>query len=592
MPPAHAAVAITVGELLGGSRLFGVPQYQRPYAWRKRQADQLLTDLFQELDAIEASADKDRNYYLGLAVVIDITPPRRAMRPFARGSKATSEIVDGKQRLTTLTMLIAVLRDLLGAEGTGLETYLTETGKSRNWPAGTSRLMIEGHEQDFLAKHVLPPGATAKRVPKDHLHESTRRMREVRDYLYRELKGVPAARLLRFAGMLLNRCELTVIVPKDIAGGYRTFVSVNFRGKPLSTTDIVKADLFGQIEPAERRKLNERWLALAGRLEPHPDNDAEAKRAASFDNLLSYVHKLRARPGTGIFQGIAELASTAGDPKAFITDVLEPMGDHMLALTRASHTGSSASPGINRVLTTLNWLPASDWVPVAMAALHAHPRRPDDVLRILGLLQRLAYGCLILGKGGPARETRYRDVLKAIAEGRSLADHSHPLMLTDDEDDGIARGLANGLYRARSSQCRPVLAWISAIGTGAELPARLDDVTVEHILPQTAADHAYWRKHFPEPRVREAATRSLGNLTLITKRQNDRCKNAPYPEKIAILSEGGAASPFEITRMLLDIAEWTPEAVLQRETILFERVATAWGLKSKGRSKLAQLLKP
>ncbi len=53
MPPAHAAEAITVGELLGGSRLFGVPQYQRPYSWRKRQADQLLTDLFQELDAIE-----------------------------------------------------------------------------------------------------------------------------------------------------------------------------------------------------------------------------------------------------------------------------------------------------------------------------------------------------------------------------------------------------------------------------------------------------------------------------------------------------------------------------------------------------------
>ncbi len=515
------------------------------------------------------------------------------MRAFTRGSKATSEIVDGKQRLTTLTMLIAILRDLLGPEGAYLETYLSETGKSRHWPKGTSRLVIEGHEQDFLAKHVLPPGSATNRVPKELLHESTRRMREVRDYLHRELKTVPPARLARFAKMLLERCDLTVIVPKDIASGYRTFVSVNFRGKPLSTTDIVKADLFGHIEPAERRKLNERWLALAERLEPHPENDAEAKKAASFDNLLSYVHKLRARPGTGIFQGIAELASASSDPKAFITDVLEPMGDIMLAIKRASHSGNAAlAPDINRVLTACNWLPTNDWVPVAMAALHAHPRRPTEVLKILGLLQRLAYGFLILGKGGPARETHYRHILKAIADGRSLADRTHPLTLTDDEDDGIARGLINGLYRARSSQCRPVLAWISAIGSEAELPARLDDVTVEHILPQTAAEIAYWRSAFPEARIREAATRSLGNLALITRRQNDRCKNAPYPEKIAVLFEGDNASRFEITRMLKDIADWTPEAVLQRETMLFERVAKVWGLKSTGRSKLAQLLKP
>lgn len=131
MATAHAAEAITVGELLGGSRLFGVPQYQRAYSWRKKEADQLLTDLLREHQAIVETGDKDRNYYLSQVIIIDNTPPRRAMRAFGRGQKAASEIVDGKQRLTTLTMLIAILRDLLGPEGASLETYLVETGKNR-----------------------------------------------------------------------------------------------------------------------------------------------------------------------------------------------------------------------------------------------------------------------------------------------------------------------------------------------------------------------------------------------------------------------------------------------------------------------------
>lgn len=417
-------------------------------------------------------------------------------------------------------------------------------------------------------------------------------MREVRDYFARELKGLSRASLASFATMLLERCDLTVIVPKDIASGYRTFVSTNFRGKPLSTTDIIKADLFGLIEPGERKKLNERWMALVERLEPHPDRDEDARKAASFDNLLSYVHKLRARPGTGIFQGIAELAASTGDPAVFITDVLEPLGDIMLEIKRASYSNGSSTTDINRELTVLNWLPANDWVPIGMVMLHAHPRRAGEEFNALRLLQRLAYSFLILGHGGAKREGRYREVLKAVGDRRAIADPGHPLAFAGNEDSSVAGILTNSLYRDRSSQCRPVLAWIAATGGGEKPLSRLDDFTVEHILPKNATDDAYWRTSFPDPRIRDAAIRSLGNLALVTKAQNGKCQNLPYPEKLKVLHEDGFVSPFDTTLMLKDIADWTPMTVLQRETLMFERVAKAWGLKSPSRSKLGQLLKP
>lgn len=137
-----------------------------------------------------------------------------------------------------------------------------------------------------------------------------------------------------------------------------------------------------------------------------------------------------------------------------------------------------------------------------------------------------------------------------------------------------------------------MLAWIAAAGGKSQLPGRLDGFTVEHILPQTPTETAYWRKHFPDPRIREAATRSLGNLALVTQKQNGRGKNLAYPEKIAIYFDSGYTSPFDTTAMLKVIHDWTPEAVLSRETMMYERVASVWGLKIvRNRSKLWTLLR-
>ena len=52
-----------------------------------------------------------------------------------------------------------------------------------------------------------------------------------------------------------------------------------------------------------------------------------------------------------------------------------------------------------------------------------------------------------------------------------------------------------------------------------------------------------------------------------------------------------AASPFDTTQMLANITDWTPEAVLARETMMLERAAKAWGIDLTGRSKLSGLLK-
>ena len=94
---------------------FRIPNYQRPYAWKVEQASQLLADL---TDALNRGSDEP--YFLGSVVLVQVA------------GSATADVIDGQQRLTTLTILLAILRDLTqSAElASELEQMIREPARS------------------------------------------------------------------------------------------------------------------------------------------------------------------------------------------------------------------------------------------------------------------------------------------------------------------------------------------------------------------------------------------------------------------------------------------------------------------------------
>ena len=84
---------------------FRVPDYQRPYAWTEKETEDLLEDIRSEIDSEPRRGEDGPSYFLGSIVLM-----KEAEK------NPTSDIVDGQQRLTTLTILLSVLRDLLSDE--------------------------------------------------------------------------------------------------------------------------------------------------------------------------------------------------------------------------------------------------------------------------------------------------------------------------------------------------------------------------------------------------------------------------------------------------------------------------------------------
>ena len=76
---------------------YHIPAYQRPYAWTVEETSTLFDDLY----SFYTSEPEDENYFLGSIVLIKENTDRRA------------DVIDGQQRLTTLTILFAVLAECL-----------------------------------------------------------------------------------------------------------------------------------------------------------------------------------------------------------------------------------------------------------------------------------------------------------------------------------------------------------------------------------------------------------------------------------------------------------------------------------------------
>ena len=115
-------------QIFSDDYFFEIPSYQRPYAWTTEQTGELLDDITVAMD------EALQEYFLGSIVLIkDMDEP-------------LSQVVDGQQRLTTLTILLCVLRELSEDEGirNDLEQFICEKGNKLKSTEDRFRLSFKG----------------------------------------------------------------------------------------------------------------------------------------------------------------------------------------------------------------------------------------------------------------------------------------------------------------------------------------------------------------------------------------------------------------------------------------------------------------
>ena len=142
MPETIEAKELQLVSIFGENYRFEIPEYQRPYAWTTEEAGELLDDLLHAMGNAEDVGDVPP-YFLGSIVII-----KNGLQPLA-------QIVDGQQRITTLTILFCALRELAAErDKSGIDRYVYESGDKFAGVPGHYRLAVRSRDNSFFQNNV------------------------------------------------------------------------------------------------------------------------------------------------------------------------------------------------------------------------------------------------------------------------------------------------------------------------------------------------------------------------------------------------------------------------------------------------------
>ncbi|MEV4015662.1 DUF262 domain-containing HNH endonuclease family protein [Nonomuraea angiospora] len=548
-----------IGDIFSDRYRFTIPRYQRPYAWTTEQAGEMIDDLLAASDAKPSLDDADP-YFLGSIVLVK------------DDDDAQAEVVDGQQRLTTLTILLSTLRGYVpDAFISPLHERIFQKGDPIKGTLDQPRLTVRDRDQEFFHKHIqkLSTAQDLKALATDSLPDSRRNVVQNASLFHERLSSLSESARTRLVQFVDRHTYLVVVATQDFESAYRIFTVLNERGLNLSHSDILKSEIIGKIPDSDQNSYTHKW-----------ESEEEDLGRSDFADLFSHIRMVFAK--TKARESILREFRTAvlaqmGDGREFIDSVLVPMSDAFEVVKRADYKAATGAEEINQLLRWLNLLDNDDWIPPAIRYLSNPTTETHNLRRFLIDLERLASSLLVRRVDVTRRIERYGRVLQALEAGTNMFDETSPLQLDDTEVADTLKRLEGDIYSITRVRMYVLLRLDSALSSGG---ASYDHpiITVEHVLPQHPADGSAWWSAFTD-KQHDFWVHRLANLVLLTRRKNSEASNLDFEtKKEKYFTTRTGTSPFALTSQVLATEEWTPAYLWHRQEALVAALRDLWRL--------------
>ncbi|WP_166139837.1 DUF262 domain-containing protein [Nocardioides ochotonae] len=549
---------VQVGKVFSAEYDFTIPDYQRPYAWGKDQTLQLLDDL---KDALASTNDEP--YFLGSIVLVK-----------QKGSPA-AEVIDGQQRLTTLTILCAVLRDLTGkaALRSDIHKFIEEPEVVWDDKPARPRLRLRARDAAFFRDHVQTAGAIGGLLKLPTQALGTDAQKAIRDnaaHLHSALEGWSEDERTALFKMLGGRTYLVVVSTPDLTSAFRIFSVMNSRGLPLTAPDIFKSMVIGDISEDDRSPYANKW-----------EQEEQDLGRDGFAELFGHVRMIYAkeRARKELLQEFDEQVLSGylpGKGQAFVDDVLIPYSDAYEHLITQNLPAAGGWGAVNNWLARLTQLDNNDWRPPALWAMRHHASDAEFLTDFLRRLERLAASLLIRRTYSTPRTTRYGDLLKQLEAGDGL--DASAFELSSDEKEATRSRLDGDIYLVNPVRKYVLLRLDELLANQPGVSYQHKMITVEHVLPQNPKPDSEWVANFTEEE-RAKWTHRLGNLALLNRAKNSEAQRYDFDKKKAkYFTTANGVAIFALTTQVLGQDAWTPSIVQARHEELLGRLVKEWEL--------------
>jgi hypothetical protein len=544
------AAEAKIQRILQRDQQFLVPHFQRPYSWREREWRVLWEDILELM-----GEDDPEQHFLGSIV----TAPARTV---PEGVEKRL-LIDGQQRLTTIVLLLAIIRVRATAAGnTKLADRILD-------------LILNRHEDGSDRYRLLPTqGETVADSDRDALmalidgreHSSTSGIQEAHTYFSQKLARSDAPNLDALLKVITGKLTLVSIILDEKDNPHRIFESLNGKGRPLSQADLIRNYFFMRLPPTEHEAAYRAlWQPMQRRL-------GEDKLTEFVRHYL--MHFGQVVKESDIYSTLKErIDNSDRDSRAHLED-LARFATHYDVLL---HPEKAPSVAIRERLGRLQRFEVTVAYPFLLPVYADFAGKVITAEQLCGVLDVIEtyvvrrFVCAVPTSGlNKVFPSLYQQVKKQpeVVEGTKTLLVERGCPRDDEFRDRLESARLYGGGERRDKTLIILGRLEAALGHKEQVDTSA--LTVEHVMPQTFTD--WWKSHLGEDweEDHDQLLHTLGNLTLTN--YNPELSNRSYPEKRALL----ATSHVELNRYFHNVENWNAGEIQRRADALTDLALTVW----------------
>ena len=553
------ATEVNFLKFLEGTKQFVVPIYQRTYNWTTKECKQLWKDIVDVAQKDEVPA-----HFIGSIVYIE-----KGIYQVASVSQLL--LIDGQQRLTTLSLLLSAVADAInedenidGMTSSKIKNYYLFNSEETDDMFHKLRLTRSDKETFWnVLKNNDLPQSPSFRIQENYQYFSNK-ISESNISLEQLIKGL---RKLVIVDISLDR---------DHDNPQLIFESLNSTGLDLSQADLIRNYILMGLDPEEQKHLYEAYWY------PMEQDFGQANYNKHFDRFMRDYLTLKSASGAIptlalVYEAFKTYSNQSDLPIEEIVQDIYHYSKHFTKLLLQKEDDRE----IRTVLHDIDALKYDVPYPFLMEVFEDHENEmfdKEDLVEILLLVESYLFRRAVCGIPTNSMNKTFATFSKSVLDKENYLESVKAKFLLLDSyrrfpsDEEFQQAfLTKDVYhfRPRNYLLRKLENYKRK-----EL-VHVDDFTIEHIMPQNENLSSEWKEDLGEEWQSVQATylHTLGNLTLTG--YNSELSDRPFMEK-RDMDGGFSDSPIRLNRGLADLSVWNKEEIIDRGHDLSNKAVRLW----------------
>ena len=531
-------------EFLRDKQQFVVPIYQRTYSWRIAECKRLLNDIKNV-----ATNDSIKNHFIGSIV--------RVKEKYDDKEISTQAIIDGQQRLTTCTLLLAAITN-----------YIAESNEARAEELRDFYLINSYGKDDLKYKLILTRNDKSSLISIIEKHSnqelSSSKIKSNFEFFQNEIVGEDPEIILKGIRKLMI---VDICLDPEHDDPQLIFESLNSTGIKLSQADLIRNFILMGLNQDKQINIYENyWYLMEKDFDQNNSNNY-------FDRFMRDYLTIKNRniPNiNNVYETFKSYFAKEGGTRE-IDKIISDIFGFSKFYTRIA-LEKEENPKLKQAFADLNELKVDVAYPFLLNIYKDFENEVIDekgFLEILNLIQSYVFRRFICEIPTNSLNKTFANLYEQIDQDHYLESLKAKMILMTNyrrfpNDAEFTKELKEkDLYNIRNRNF-----WLRKFENfDRKEYVRVDDYTIEHIMPQNPNLSEEWKRDLGEnwKEVQDNYLHTLGNLTLTG--YNSELSDKPFARKKTI--EGGFdQSPIRLNRSLAKFSVWNEDSIKKRADIL------------------------